>query len=32
MQPLINFFKVLINPGPEVLRFALRTLLQYTPP
>ncbi|VVO02866.1 FUSC family protein [Pseudomonas fluorescens] len=26
MQPLINFFKVVINPGPEVVRFALRTI------
>lgn len=26
MQPLINYFKVVIHPGGAVLRFALRTI------
>lgn len=27
MQPLINYFKMLLHPGPDTFRFALRTII-----
>ncbi|MNF89746.1 hypothetical protein D3C84_722840 [compost metagenome] len=27
MQPLINYFKMVLHPGPDTFRFALRTIV-----